>query len=111
MATGYEVQMYRDVSRIARALERIAGALDRPTPVVLTIRDPDHETVHVADGDVRTVDVDLGSQFDGPKDFDPDADWAAEWIDDTLAQVADLPADSAVRRAVEDLVEDLRGGG
>jgi hypothetical protein len=86
---------------------------DPPTspPVVLVIRDPDWETVIVADGEVRSVTVDLGASFNGPKDFDPETDWGREWVEETLAQVADLPRSSPVRRQVEELVDDLRARG
>lgn len=41
MVTGYEVGMYRDIGRIAAALERIAKALEEKA---------DGEPVHVQEG-------------------------------------------------------------
>ena len=83
--------------------------------VYLTIRDPDYENHHVMDviGDVevRQIDIDLGSSFNGPKNFWADMSEydAQEWLDSHRQEVADLPEDSAVRRAVQELCDDLEG--
>jgi hypothetical protein len=82
------------------------GEQARLTPVVLVIRDPDDENTFVVDGDVETIDIDLGRAFDGPKGFRALSDEEQrEWIENTIADVAHLPVDSNVRRAVEELVE------
>jgi hypothetical protein len=74
-------------------------------PVVLVIRDPDYENEFVTQGDVEIIDVDLGSEFNGPNGFDPDNDRA--WVDDQLEKVAQLPEDSPVRQRVQELVDSL----
>ena len=60
------------------------------------------------DVDVETIDIDFGRAFDGPKGFRGLSDAAQrEWIESTLAKVAHLPADSNVRMAVNELVEEI----
>jgi hypothetical protein len=60
--------------------------------VVLCIRDPDWENEYVVDGDVRMIDIDLGSSFNGPKYFNVDLDDAAQrdWLERVRGEVADL---------------------
>jgi hypothetical protein len=78
------------------------------TPVVLVIRDPDDENTFVVDGEVETIDIDLGRTFDGRKEFRALSNEAQrEWIESTIAKVADLRVESNVRQAVEQLVEEL----
>ena len=78
------------------------------TAVVLVIRDPDHENTFVVDGEAETIDIDLGRGFDGPKGFRALSDEEQrEWIESTIANVAHLPVDSNVRKAVEELVEEI----
>jgi hypothetical protein len=84
------------------------GEQARLTPVVLVIRDPDDENTFVVDGEVETIDIDLGRAFDGLKGFQALSDeQQREWIDGTIAKVAHLPVDSNVRKAVEELVEEI----
>jgi len=82
-------------------------------PKLLIIRDPDYETelVEEAAEEIDTIVIDLGSRFNGPKRFtiDLDEDEQREWIDDTLFGIADLDADSPIRRRVEELVRELQG--
>ena len=78
--------------------------------MVLVIGDPDYENAFVVDGDVDTIDVDLGRSFDGPKGFASLAEEGqGDWRQSMLANVADPPVDSNVRRAVEGLVAELAG--
>jgi hypothetical protein len=84
------------------------GERTKLTPVVLVIRDPDYENTFVVDGEVETIDVDLGRGFDGPKGFRALSDEEQrEWIESTIAKVAHLPVDSNVRKAVEEFVEEF----
>ena len=58
------------IDNALRQLERPVSSADPPNrPVVLVIRDPDDENQFVVDGEVETIDVDLGRGFDGPKAF------------------------------------------
>jgi hypothetical protein len=97
---------------MARLMLESAG---RARVVFLTVRDPDFENNHVMDiiGDVevRELDIDLGRSFNGPKHFWPELGEAEgrEWLDSHREEIADLPADSNVRRAVEELCDDLEG--
>ena len=71
---------------------------------MLVIRDPDCENEFVVDGDVETIDLDLGRGFDGPKGFAYLGEYEqADWSRSMLANIAHLPAASNVRQAVEDL--------
>ena len=108
MPTGYEVESHRNLARLTVAVRRIADSLEHQPPVVLVIRDPDYENDFVIDGAVRIIDVDLGAQFNGSKDFDAESEQGQQWIASTLEQVADLPSGSLVRQRVEDLVDNLR---
>ena len=81
--------------------------------VILTIRDPDYANDQVldviVDVKITSIDIDLGSSFDGPNHFWGDLGEVAarEWLADHRAEVAHLPIDSDVRVAVEDLCEQL----
>ena len=77
---------------------------------VLVVRDPDAETEIETEGEVDVVVLDLGRSFDGPRNFarDLDEDEQREWIDSTLADVAELPEDSTIRARVVELVDELR---
>lgn len=83
----------------------------KPKVVTLVIRDPDYENEHVeevtGEVEIETIDIDLGSQFNGTKDFDADSDWGKEWIDDTRGSVAHLPEDGPIRQRVEELINHL----
>jgi hypothetical protein len=84
--------------------------------VLLTIRDPDHETEHLTetegDIEIKTVDIDLGSQFNGPKHLKEDLDDAdqRDWLEQTRAQVSGLAAESPIRQRVEELCAELEEG-
>lgn len=88
--------------------DRTTSAGGELTPVVLVIRDPDFENKFVLDGEVETIDIDLGRAFEGPKGFRGLSDEEqGEWIESTIAKVARLPVDSNVRKAVEELVGEI----
>jgi hypothetical protein len=75
---------------------------------VLVIRDPDYKNTFVVDGEVETIDIDLGRAFDGRNGFRALSDEERrEWIESTIAKVAHLRVDSAVRKTVEELVEEI----
>jgi hypothetical protein len=83
--------------------------IEKAAPVVLVIRDPDHSSEFVVDGEVEIIDVDRGSSFNGPKDLDPESTWGRERLARTRAKVKHLAADSEVRTAVERLCDGLEG--
>ena len=43
MATGYEVKMYADISRVATALESVAGSLDEIRDILAKLSEFDHK--------------------------------------------------------------------
>jgi hypothetical protein len=86
----------------------VADGQPAATPVVLVIRDPEYENASVVDSEVEIVDIDLGRKFDGPNGFRALSDEEQrKWIELALANAAHLREDSNVRRAVEELVEDI----
>jgi hypothetical protein len=91
-----------------RQLQRPVSSHRLIRPVVLVVRDPDCENEFVIDGEVETIDVDLGRGFDGPKGFaNLETGEQKDWTRSMLANIAHLPAESKVRRAVEELVADM----
>jgi len=114
--TGAEIEVEREGSTVAiiddvlRQLERPLSSRVPRRPVVLVVRDPDYENEFVVDGEVETIDVDLGSEFDGLNGFaNLERDEQDDWARSMLANVAHLPAGSNVRRAVEGLVAEMAG--
>lgn len=95
----------------AKIDEQIEAVRTPARVVTLVIRNPDYENEYVTEitgeVEVETIDVDLGSSFNGPKDFDADADWGKEWIARRREEVAHLPEDGPVRQAVEELIGQL----
>lgn len=79
--------------------------------IELVIRDPDYENTYVTEteGDVTVerFEIDLGSSFNGVKDFDASDPEMIEWAQDHIAEVAHLPEGSEVRQAVENLMNQL----
>jgi hypothetical protein len=110
-----EVEAERPSSAVAiiddvlKQLERPMPSADVPKrPVVLVIRDPDYQNQFVVDGEVDTIDVDLGRGFDGPSAFASlRLDQQEDWTRSVLANVAHLPVGSNVRQAVETLVAEM----
>jgi hypothetical protein len=81
--------------------------------IELVIRDPDFENTYVTEteGDVTVerFEIDLGSSFNGPKDFDREDPEMTDWACNHIAEVAHLPETSEVRQAVENLMRELLG--
>jgi hypothetical protein len=98
------------IDDVLRRLERPVPLPPLARPVVLVVRDPDYQNEFVLDGEVETIDVDLGSGFDGPKGFaNLKPAEREDWTRSILADVAHLPAESKVRQAVEQLVAEMAG--
>jgi hypothetical protein len=97
------------IDDVLKQLERPVPSADLPNrPVVLVIRDPDYQNQFVVDGEVDTIEVDLGRGFDGPSAFASlRLDQQEDWTRSVLANVAHLPAGSNVRQAAEQLVAEL----
>jgi hypothetical protein len=80
----------------------------RRIPKLLVIRDPDEGLEFVADEEVEVLDLDLGAQFNGPKNFFtlPEETQDA-YIVEQCQRVADLDADDPIRLAVEEQMRML----
>jgi hypothetical protein len=79
---------------------------DKPT--VLVIRNPDYENEFVVEGDVDTIDIDLGRGFNGPKDFaNLDAADQVDYLDSWRDQVKHLDRNGPIRQAVERLIAEM----
>ena len=70
--------------------------------IVLCVRDPDYANDFTVHGDVRIIDIDLGSGFDIDKGVERSI--AAEYILSWRAEVRDLPRDHPIRKAVYDVI-------
>lgn len=77
------------------------------TPIVLVVRHPDAENTFTVQGDVRIIDVDLGSSFDASRITSNDAPAVREAVAGWRKEVVDLPPRSAVRQHVEALCFQL----
>jgi hypothetical protein len=79
-------------------------------PVVLVIRDPDYSNdIELYGVDAEIIDIDLGSDFNGPSDFYADSDWGREWIASVRMEVEHLDPDHPARVRIEQLITDLKG--
>lgn len=78
------------------------------TPVVLCVRHPDNANDYtVEDGEVKIIDLDFGSSFDGrPEELDT---WQ-EWAEGARSQMdeAKLPEDHPIRQNVESLIGEAK---
>lgn len=71
------------------------------TAYVLVIRDPDSANEITTDGDVKVIDIDLGSSFDGTPN---DERQALSWVRNMRGWLKDVPAGSPVFRATVEAV-------
>lgn len=79
-------------------------------PIVMVIRDPDCANDYIISppDSVDIIDVDLGSFFNGPRDFDADTNPdQAEWAWGLWQEVADLPDDNPVKKSMLRLFVDM----
>lgn len=75
-------------------------------PIVLVIRHPDYGNEYVVDGDVETIDIDLGSSFNGTPD---DSGQAEEWVESINYWLDGVPVTSPVFAAVVETVLNTVG--
>jgi hypothetical protein len=104
----------RNRDRLVRHIATVLAA--SPARVIeLVVRHPDYEneytTETVGNVVIEHFEIDLGSMFNGPKDFDSDDPERVEWVQAHIEEVAHLPEDSDVRGAVESLMNELLNGG
>lgn len=96
---------------IDKWLSEVTQGSAKAKVVTLVIRDPDYENEHVeevtGEVDIETIDIDLGDEFNGPKDFDAESDWGQEWIASVRERVAHLPGDGPIRQRIDQLINDL----
>jgi len=103
------------MGEIREMLEAGTLVLKRPhadpaSPVVVITRHPDYpNAITVHGGDVRIVDIDLGSSFDMSRtaQYD-DADEAEQYALGLEEEISDLPAGHPARREVEDTISEIR---
>ena len=89
MPTGYEVGLYRDVGRIATALERAVDALTtvHPEPVPSGLRDDYGEVRDAFVSALRDRDADLAA--DRLSLLDPDEAWT-NWFGPLLDRIEEV---------------------
>lgn len=79
---------------------------DKPTLVIS--RHPDYQNEYFTDGEVRFVDIDLGSQFNGPDDFSSlDPAEQREYLERLEQERDALSEGNKARRAIEGILAEL----